>query len=169
MTSGLALCRSQKYGSIRRSPCASSTAGRRAARGGRRGDTGSAIASCCQVEAASTRATPSFLSDSGQERNPRARPFTGGVLPRPSGLPARLHPALTVAVDLYDRTAAMPLSLFAKPSQEAQVAAIRRPQPAMRNLQEILLNLPDVRDGQAPVVPAEGAQIHQLVAGDSAG
>src|SRR5439155_2227306 len=86
-----------------------------------------------------------------------------------SGWPAALHPALTVAVDLHDRAAAMPLAIFAKPPQEAQVAAIRGPQSAMRNLEEILLDLPDVREGQAPVVPAEGPQIHQLVAGDAAG
>src|SRR6266571_1545022 len=146
MTSGLALCRSQKYGSILRSPWASSKAGRRAASGGRMGDTGSAIASCCQVEAASTRATPFYLATSGYERNPRVRPFTESVEAqncRP------LHPALTVAVDLHHRAAAMSLTVCAKPREQAQVAAICRPQFAVRNLEEIVLDLPHVREGQA--------------------
>src|SRR2546426_10854898 len=63
----------------------------------------------------------------------------------------------------------MSLTVCAKPREQAQVAAIRRPQSAMRNLEEILLDLPDVREGQAPVVLAQAAQIYQLVASDAAG
>src|SRR5712691_5207972 len=85
-----------------------------------------------------------------------------GVARRP------LHPVLTVAVDLHDRAAGMSLTVCAKPREQAQVAAIRRPQSAVRNLEEILLDLPDVCEGQAPVVLAQGAQIRQLAASDAA-
>src|ERR1700674_5840626 len=71
-----------------------------------------------------------------------------------------LHPVLTVAVDLHYRAAGLSLTVCAKPREHEHVAAIRRPQPAVRNLEQIILDLPDVREGQAPVVPAEGAQIN---------
>src|SRR2546429_3692225 len=63
----------------------------------------------------------------------------------------------------------MSLTVCAKPREQAQIAAIRRAQSAVRNLDEILLDLPDIREGQAPVVLAQGAQVHQLVAGDAPG
>src|SRR5690348_3483355 len=63
----------------------------------------------------------------------------------------------------------MSLAVGAKPREQALVAAIRRPELAVRNFEEIVLDLPYVREGQPPVVLAQGAQIHQLVAGDAAG
>src|SRR5690349_7970979 len=86
-----------------------------------------------------------------------------------SELAPRLHPALAVSVDLDHRAARMALAIFAIPREQALVAAIRRLQAAMGNLEEIVLDLPDVREGQAPVVLPEGTQIHQLVASDAAG
>src|SRR5690242_3125601 len=84
-------------------------------------------------------------------------------------LTGSLHPTLTVAVDLHDRLAGVLFVVRAKAREQALVAAIRRPQPAVRNLEEIVLDLPDVREGEAPVVLAQGTEIHELVPGDAAG
>jgi hypothetical protein len=46
-----------------------------------------------------------------------------------------LHPVLTVAVDFHDRAAGLSLTVCAKPREQAHVAAIRRPQRAVRNLE----------------------------------
>src|SRR5947209_5426445 len=47
--------------------------------------------------------------------------------------------------------------------------AIRRAQRAVRDLDEVVLDLPHVGQRQAPVVPTKNAEIHELVARDPAG
>jgi len=67
--------------------------------------------------------------------------------------------ARAVAIDLDDRTVWILASVFPVARQEVPVAAVRRPKLAVRNLEEVVLDLPHVREGEAPVVVAEDAQI----------